>query len=65
MTVKELIEGLSGLNQDREITFYSYIETGRGGSWIEVKDFELEDDGENDNYRLCISGDEDEDGGYD
>ena len=65
MKVSDLIKELEQLDQDRQITFYSYIETGRGGSWIEVKDYELEDDGENDNYRLCISGDEDEDGGYD
>jgi hypothetical protein len=66
MTVKELVEGLLELDQNKEVVFFSYIETGRGGSWIEVENFDVEDHDELDNtYRISISGDEDEDGGYD
>ena len=64
MTVKELVLDLQKLDQDKKIKFYSYIETGRGGSWIKVPDcvITVTDKG---NYKLCIEGDEEEDGGYD
>jgi hypothetical protein len=66
MLVKELVDQLSKLDQDKKIKFFSYIETGRGGSWIEVENFDVEDHDElEDTYRFSISGDEDEDGGYD
>jgi hypothetical protein len=66
MTVKELVEGLLKLDQNKEVVFFSYIEQGRGGSWIEVENFDVEDHDELENtYRISISGDEDEDGGYD
>ena len=66
MTVKELVEGLLELDQNKEVVFFSYIETGRGGSWIEVENFDVEDHDELENtYRISISGDEDENGGYD
>jgi len=66
MTVKELISELGKLNENQEIVFRSYIETGRGGSWIEVPDscIEEHDDLEN-TVVLSICGSEDEDGGYD
>jgi hypothetical protein len=66
MTVKELVEGLLELDQNKEVVFFSYIEQGRGGSWIEVENFDVEDHDQLENtYRISISGDEDEDGGYD
>ena len=64
MTVKELVDQLSKLDQDKKIKFFSYIETGRGGSWIKVDDCNIVKTGKG-NYKLCIEGDEDEDGGYD
>jgi hypothetical protein len=63
MKVRELVELLKELEQDKDINFFSYIESGRGGIWIEVEDCEIEDEGSN--YVLKISGDEEEDGGYD
>jgi hypothetical protein len=66
MTVKELITQLEQLEGSKEIVFHSYIEIGRGGSWIEVKDFDIDEHDDLDNtYRLSISGDEGEVGGYD
>ena len=66
ITVRELIEGLQELDQDKKVVFHSYIETGRGGSWIEVENFDVEDHDElEDTYIISISGEEDEDGGYD
>ena len=66
MTVRELIESLQMLNPDNEVVFHSYIETGRGGSWIEVKSVDIDEHDDLDNtYRVSISGDEDSDGGYD
>ena len=66
MTVKELIERLQMLNQGNEVVFHSYIETGRGGSWIEVNSINIDEhDDLDDTYRISISGDEDNDGGYD
>lgn len=66
MTVSQLIEELQRLDQSKEIVFHSYIETGRGGSWIEVENLAIEDHDElEDTYSLSISGNEDEDGGYD
>ncbi len=64
MLVKELVDQLSKLDQDKKIKFFSYIETGRGGSWIKVDDCDIVVTGKG-NYKLCIEGDEDEDGGYD
>jgi hypothetical protein len=64
MTVKELVDQLSKLDQDKKIKFFSYIETGRGGSWIKVNDCDIVETGKG-NYKLCIEGDEEEDGGYD
>ena len=64
MTVKELVDQLSKLDQDKKIKFFSYIETGRGGSWIKVNYCNIESTKKG-NYKLCIEGDEDEDGGYD
>jgi hypothetical protein len=64
MTVKELVDQLSKLDQDKKIKFFSYIETGRGGSWIKVNDCTVVETGKG-NYKLCIEGDEEEDGGYD
>jgi len=63
MTISELIEELEKFKLDSEIKFFSYIETGRGGSWIEVEDCDLEE--EEGVVMLKVSGDEDEDGGYD
>jgi hypothetical protein len=66
MTVQELIESLQKLDPSNVIVFHSYIETGRGGSWIEVQDvvIDVHEDLE-DTIRISISGDEDRDGGYD
>lgn len=67
MTVQELVNYLqNNYDNDTEIVFHSYIESGRGGSWIEVKDVEIDehDDLEN-TIRFSISGEEDSDGGYD
>ena len=66
MTVKELIENLQKLDPSNEVVFHSYIETGRGGSWIEVQDVLIDEHDDLDNtIRISISGDEDSDGGYD
>jgi hypothetical protein len=67
MLVKELIEKLKMLDENFELVFYSYIESGRGGSWIEVMDVDIvEDVYKGDNViKFSISGEEDEDGGYD
>ena len=66
MLVKELIEKLKKLDENFELVFYSYIETGRGGSYIEVVDVDIEEDEDRENViKFSISGDEDEDGGYD
>lgn len=66
MTVQELIESLQKLDPSNVIVFHSYIETGRGGSWIEVQDVDIDEHDELDNtIRFSISGDEDSDGGYD
>jgi len=62
MKVKELINTLEKLNKDKDIKFYSFIESGRGGKWIEVDDCYI--DKEENNYILNISGDEEEDGGF-
>ena len=60
ITVRELIEGLQELDQDKKVVFHSYIETGRGVSWIEVENFDVEDHDElEDTYIISISGDED------
>lgn len=65
MTVQELIESLQKFDPSNVIVFHSYIETGRGGSWIEVQDVDIDvhDDLE-DTIRFSISGNEDSDGGY-
>ena len=63
MTVKELISNLGKLDGSKEIRFFSFIEMGRGGSWIEVEGCDVEDEGGN--YVLKICGSEDEDGGCD
>ena len=60
MKVKELIERLGRLDKDKDIVFYSFIESGRGGSWIKVDNCYIED--EENNYLLGINGDVDEDG---
>ena len=66
MTVKQLIEELQGLDPDKVILFHSYIESGRGGSWIEVKNVSIDEhDDLEDTIRFSISGEEDSDGGYD
>jgi hypothetical protein len=66
MLVKELIEKLKMLDENFELVFYSYIESGRGGSYIEVVDVNIEEDEDRENViKFSISGDEDEDGGYD
>jgi hypothetical protein len=66
MLVKELIERLQKLDENFELVFYSYIERGRGGSYIEVVDVNIEEDEDRENViKFSISGDEDEDGGYD
>ena len=62
MKVKEFISRLEELDGNKEMRFYSFIEIGRGGSWIEVERCEIED--EEDSCVLKISGSEDEDGGY-
>jgi len=64
MLVKELVDQLSKLDQDKKIKFFSYIETGRGGSWIKVNDCDIVKTAKG-NYKLSIEGDEEEDGGYD
>jgi hypothetical protein len=61
MKVEELIGELEKLDGSKEIRFFSFIEIGRGGSWIDVEWCEIED--EDDSYVLKISGSEDEDGG--
>ena len=63
MTVQQLIEELQTLDPTKPVKFHSYIETGRGGSWITVEDFDIEE--EDSTYIFSISGDEEEDGGYD
>jgi hypothetical protein len=66
MKVQDLIAGLLELDQEREIVFFSYIEEGRGGSFIEVENFDIEDHEDlEETYRLSISGNASEDGGYD
>ena len=66
MLVKELIEKLKMLDENFELVFYSYIESGRGGSYIEVVDVDIEEDEDRENViKFKICGDEDEDGGYD
>jgi len=66
MTVKELISELEKFDGNLEILFHSYIESGRGGSWIEVEDFDIEEHDELENtLKFSISGEEDEDGGWD
>ena len=61
MKVKELIQKLGKLDKDKDIVFYSFIESGRGGSWIKVDYCYIED--EETNYLLGIDGDVDEVGG--
>jgi hypothetical protein len=63
MTVKELVDQLSKLDQDKQITFFSYIETGMSGSWIEVDDCDIVTTEVGD-YKLHVEGDEEQDGGY-
>ena len=66
MTVKELMSQLGQLDENLVVVFHSYIETGRGGSWIEVGDVVIDEHDELENtIRLSISGEEDSDGGYD
>ena len=66
MLVKELIEKLKMLDENFELVFYSYIESGRGGSYIEVVDVNIEEDEDRENViKFSISGEEEEDGGYD
>jgi hypothetical protein len=62
MKVKELISRLEQLDSNKDIKFFSFIETGMGGTWIEVEECDVED--EDDGYVLKISGNEEEDGGY-
>ena len=65
MLVKELIEKLQKLDENFELVFHSYIESGRGGSWIDVKEVDIEEHDELENtIKFSISGEEDEDGGY-
>jgi hypothetical protein len=63
MTIKELIEELNQFDPNKTINFIGSIEMGRGLSWIQVEDCLIEEeDGE---VYLTVSGEEDEDGGYD
>jgi hypothetical protein len=63
MTVRELVEELSKYDQDMDLSFRCIIEQGRGTTWIQVGECYTEDeDGE---IVLHISGDEEEDGGFD
>jgi len=66
MLVRDLILQLKKLDENQEVVFHSYIESGRGGSWIEVEyvNIEQHEDLEN-TIKISISGNEDEDGGYD
>ena len=61
MRVSKLIGELEQLDKNKDIKFYCFIESGRGGSWIEVDDCFIDD--EENNYLLRISGDVEEDGG--
>ena len=63
MTIKELVDQLSKLDQDKEIRFSSYIEMGMSSSWIEVDDCDIVTTEEGD-YKLHVEGDEEQDGGY-
>jgi len=62
MKLIDLFNKLEELDKSKEINFFSFIEIGRGGSWIEVEDCRIEE--EDGVYILKISGSEDEDGGY-
>jgi hypothetical protein len=62
MKISDLISRLEKLDRSKDIKFFSFIESGMGGNWIEVGECDIED--EDDSYVLKISGSEDEDGGY-
>ena len=64
MTVKQLVDQLSQLDQDKEVKFFSLIEKGRGCIWIEVEDCDIKTT-EDGYYQLCVEGWDEEDGGHD
>jgi len=62
MTIRDLIKDLEEFDLDKEITFIGEIVSGRQLSWVRVGSYLLEE--EDEGVFLKITGNEDDDGGY-
>jgi hypothetical protein len=57
MKVKELIEKLQEMDQEKEIHVHSYMEQGRGGSWSDQCSFDLEEYSGDEEYEYSTEED--------